>query len=125
MEPWATLIKENKKCIETRSWATKYRGELYIHASLKKIKLDDPKTVKLISLIPEKEMNYGKIICKCTLVDCVYMDKNFLKNIKNNEVEYLCGEYSEGRYAWILKDVQALDNPIYAKGHLSIWNYEE
>ena len=30
----------------------------------------------------------------------------------------------EGRYAWILADIEVLDNPIKAKGHLSIWNYE-
>lgn len=38
IEPWATLIKEGKKVIETRSWKTSYRGELYIHASNKKLK---------------------------------------------------------------------------------------
>ena len=32
-EPWASLIGEHIKLIETRSWATNYRGELYIHAS--------------------------------------------------------------------------------------------
>ena len=37
IEPWATLIKEKKKYIETRTWKTSYRGELYIHASKKKI----------------------------------------------------------------------------------------
>ncbi len=36
-EPCATLIKENVKKVETRSWKTSYRGELYIHASLTKI----------------------------------------------------------------------------------------
>lgn len=29
-EPYATLIKEGKKKVETRSWKTSYRGELYI-----------------------------------------------------------------------------------------------
>ena len=38
IEPWATLIKEKQKFIETRSWKTSYRGELYIHASSKKNK---------------------------------------------------------------------------------------
>ena len=33
-EPFATLIKEKMKLIETRSWKTSYRGELYIHASM-------------------------------------------------------------------------------------------
>ena len=36
-EPFATLIKEKRKCIETRSWKTNYRGELYIHASGKSL----------------------------------------------------------------------------------------
>lgn len=33
-EPFTTLIKDNVKIYETRSWKTKYRGEIYIHASL-------------------------------------------------------------------------------------------
>ena len=31
----------------------------------------------------------------------------------------------EGRYAWILENIQVLGNPIKVKGHLNIWNYEE
>ena len=37
LEPWASLVKEEVKTIETRSWQTKYRGELYIHASKRKL----------------------------------------------------------------------------------------
>lgn len=36
-EPYATLIKNGIKTIETRSWKTNYRGKLYIHASSTKI----------------------------------------------------------------------------------------
>lgn len=32
-QPWATLIAIGAKKIETRSWDTKYRGPLAIHAS--------------------------------------------------------------------------------------------
>lgn len=32
-QPWASLIAEGVKTIETRSWATKHRGPLAIHAS--------------------------------------------------------------------------------------------
>ena len=32
-EPYASLLKDNIKHIETRSWKTNYRGEIYIHAS--------------------------------------------------------------------------------------------
>lgn len=124
IEPWATLIKEGKKVIETRSWKTTYRGELYIHASNKKIKRSDAHINELLKLIPNVSMGYGNIVCKCKLVDCVYMDQEFLEKIKKDKQEFLCGEYSLGRYAWILEDVEVLENSIPAKGHLNIWNYE-
>jgi hypothetical protein len=69
-EPFASLIKENIKLIETRSWKTNYRGELYIHANLSKIKKDE-RTKMLINLLSDKEFNYGCIIAKCKLVDCM------------------------------------------------------
>ena len=125
-EPCATLIKEKKKLIETRSWKTNYRGELYIHASKTKIPKEWRCNLELMSLVNDTLLNYGKIICKCKLVDCVCMTKDFINNIKtNNYQEYICGIYEEGRYAWILEDIEPLDKPIKTKGHLSIWNYEE
>ncbi len=36
-EPYASLIMNGDKKIETRSFKTNYRGPLYIHASGKKI----------------------------------------------------------------------------------------
>ena len=38
----------------------------------------------------------------------------------NNHQEYICAKYEEGRYAWILEDIEPLDKPIKVKGHLSI-----
>ena len=50
------------------------------------------------------------IICKATLVDCIYMTNQYVKDIKeNNYQEYICGEYKEGRYAWILENITVLD----------------
>ena len=36
IQPWATLLAAGKKRIETRSWKTNYRGEILIHAALKR-----------------------------------------------------------------------------------------
>lgn len=124
-EPFATLIKEKKKLVETRSWKTNYRGKLYIHASMTKPSKTDLEDKELLSLVENKEMNFGYIICKCDLVDCIYMTEEYINNIKNNNhQEYICGEYSVGRYAWILENIQVLPNPIKAKGHLGIWNLD-
>ena len=121
-EPFATLIKDGIKQIETRSWKTNYRGKLFIHASLTKNNKSIIGRNELLKLIENKEMNYGNIICECELVDCIYMDEKFLNEIKNNHIEYICGHYDIGRYAWIFTNVKPI-KPIPAKGRLGIWNY--
>lgn len=124
IEPWATLIVSKQKYIETRSWKTSYRGELYIHASKKHINTKDTKIQELLKLLPTQDMNYGKIICKCELVDCIYMDEKFINEIKQNQQEYMCGDYQIGRYAWILEKTELIKTKIEAKGKLNIWNFE-
>lgn len=115
-EPYASLIKMKIKTIETRNFKTNYRGELYIHASLSKSNIDDELS-KLVTPM------YGKIICKCKLVDCVLMTENYIKEIKEKTpMEYKCGLYEVGRYAWILESVEEID-AIEAKGKLGIWNF--
>ena len=109
IEPWASLIKDNIKFIETRSWKTTYRGEIYIHASLKKVSKNDKRIDELIALLKNKNFKYGHIIAKATLIDCIYMDNEFIKKIKNNKTEY----------------ITPLNTPIPVKGKLGIWNYEE
>ena len=123
MEPWGSLIKEKIKYIETRSWKTNYRGELYIHTSLKKIPKKDERIQSLVNLLQDKDIKYGYIIAKCNLLDCIYMDESFVNKIKNeNPIEFMCGEYAVGRYAWILQDKEMI-KPIEAKGHLGLWEY--
>lgn len=119
-EPFASLISKNIKHIETRSWKTNYRGELYIHASL--TKNDTSKRKELLELTKDIDLKPGYILCKCDLIDCIYMDEDFVKNIKNNKIESICGRYEIGRYAWILDNIQII-KPILAKGKLGIWNY--
>lgn len=123
-EPYATLIKEKIKLIETRSWKTNYRGELYIHASISKSNLTK-KDKLFINSIKKLSLNPGSILCKCKLIDCIYMTKEYIEGIKkNNYQEYLCGLYEEGRYAFVLDDIEVLDGIIPAKGKLGIWNYQ-
>ena len=120
-EPYASLIKEKIKTVETRSWKTNYRGELYIHASQSKSPINNK---RLKSLTKNIELNPGHILCKCNLVDCIYMTKEYVEQMKKeNYDEYICGEYKEGRYAWILKDIVPLKEPIKVKGQLNVWNY--
>lgn len=124
-EPYATLIKNNIKYIETRSWKTNYRGELYIHAGLDKVEKKVKNKPGLAELYDENSLNYGCIVCKCNLVDCIYMTEEFINNEKKKNINnFTSGIYEVGRYAWILENIEPI-NPIIAKGKLGIWNYYE
>lgn len=125
MEPWGSLIKEKKKYIETRSWKTNYRGELYIHTSSRKVSKKEQRIQQLITLLEDSNFQYGAIIAKCKLVDCIYMENEWIQELKKQSpIEYLCGEYQVGRYAWILEEIESLKDPIWVKGHLGIWNVD-
>ena len=121
-EPFATLIKDRVKIYETRSWKTNYRGEIYIHASLT---LSKSENVDKANKYLKSKIKPGYILCKCELLDCIPMDKEFIEYIynKTNESDY--GRYAEGRYAWEMKVIEVLDEPISAKGKLGIWNYSD
>ncbi len=123
-EPFATLIKNKKKYIETRSWKTNYRGEIYIHAGVAKLDKSIKARTELSKLYTEDELNFGNIICKCNLVDCVYMDEKFIEEAKKNHDNYVSGYYSVGRYAWILDNIEVI-KPIPKKGQLGIWNFND
>lgn len=126
LEPWASLIKEKVKHIETRSWKTNYRGELYIHASKRKLTKNNYIDYKeQLGLLNDIDFKYGYIIAKCKLVDCKLMTDELIKEVKQNHSEYISGVYKVGRYAWILENIEMLEVPIHANGQLGIWNYEE
>lgn len=76
-----------------------------------------------MSFVKNTPLNYGYIICKCNLKDCIYMNESFIEELKkNNETEYSLGIYEVGRYAWILEDITPIDK-IKTKGKLGIWTY--
>ena len=72
-QPWATLIMQGNKSYEFRSWQTKYRGDLLIHAG----KGIDKEAMKRLAKYIPKELPVGKILGKVTLVDCIKCDDDF------------------------------------------------
>jgi hypothetical protein len=64
--PWAYLITRGSKNIENRSWPTKYRGPVLIHASLN----IDRNACKARGLDPTK-LQTGGVIGIAEIVDCV------------------------------------------------------
>lgn len=140
-EPWATLIAIGAKRIETRSWATRYRGPLAIHAARGGLKLwelhgllnqkpfreafsrasnADAKTVSgyLRAKINGRtvEFNPGCIVAAVNLVECASVEKcHRLGDLACNwkwQEEQAFGNYEPGRFAWITGNLFRLHHPI-------------
>lgn len=132
LQPWASLVVMGAKEIETRSWSTPYRGPLLIHASKGKaggIFADD---LPFKKYIPDfKELPFGYIIGKVMLVNIIPIGTGVLSYANDETLNKLTmeekafGDYSPGRFAWILKEPVCFKNLVSARGSLSLWNFDE
>ena len=120
-QPFATLIAEGIKEYEFRTWETKYRGEVLIHAG----KSIDKEAIKKYAMY---NLDYPKgcIIAKANLTECIKVDDN-MKEILKKKNPYLysstIANTEKQRYAFKLENVIKI-NPIPLKGQLGLWNYE-
>lgn len=95
-QPWANLVAESEKTIETRKWTTSYRGDLIICSSQK----------------PQIEP-FGCAICIVELYHIEPMKKEHEKNA-------CCETYPKAQ-SWFLKNIRKLDRPVPIKGSLGIY----
>ncbi|MDQ6756834.1 MAG: ASCH domain-containing protein [Bacteroidota bacterium] len=128
LQPWASLVVMGVKNIETRSWQTQHRGNLLIHASQGKAGSIFATELPFTKYITDfKKLPFGAIIGVATLTDIVRTEELFLNDAEMNKLtmeEKAFGDYTSGRYAWMLKSPIAFNNPIPARGTLSLWEYE-
>jgi activating signal cointegrator 1 len=155
-QPYATLVAIGAKQIETRSWATSYRGPLAIHAGKGpgllgsyKAMLDlcgtQPFFDALMPIVPnynrycDRESIFdllpvGAIVAVCELVCCKLItggrDRDGWYGVAGRDwpitdQERAFGDYSDGRYAWLLADIRALPEPIPARGAQGLWSWAD
>jgi len=106
-QPWATLIVTGRKTVENRSWATSYRGRLWIHAGLR------PDTSAFATRcageadIDPSQLDLGTIIGSIDLV-----------NIHDTSDSPW---WIPGMLAWELASPARLDTPVSCRGMLGIF----
>lgn len=96
-QPWANLVAEGKKTIETRKWATPYRGDLLICSS------KNPKIEPA-----------GYALCIVNLYHIEPMKKSHEKRA--------CIKVYPGAYSWFLRDLRPLKKLVGVKGKLGVFD---
>jgi len=97
-QPWANMIAAGDKTIETRTWATDYRGDLLIVSS------------RVPAIAPA-----GYALAVVRLVTCRPMTER-------DELEACCRWYPNA-FAWVLDDIRRID-PFPVRGRLGIYEIE-
>lgn len=152
-QPWASLVALGEKRYETRSWSTEYRGPLAIHAAKGVASIGGEKAFRALCedwdevagdfgpfgqalfvagryAVPS-HLPRGQVVAIANLIDCVPMDK-FMRpadgpagwlGVEPGRFEMHFGDYSPGRFAWVLDNVQRMVFPQEAKGYQQLWDW--
>lgn len=150
-QPTASAIALRAKRIETRPWATSYRGLIAIHAAKhwnvhKSISVASswtwcailqPYGIRMGGKVElESVLAFGAIIAVANLVDCRPVETFTVgeldtpRGIKSDSgihewTERMLGDYSLGRFGFVLDDVRPLETPILVRGRQRIFNLDE
>jgi hypothetical protein len=122
-QPWATAIAIGVKSVETRSWRTSYRGQIAIHAAkgFPKHAREFASAEHTLRRLPS-QLPLGAIIAVATIADVTPTEEI---ELQVGAIERIYGDYSQGRFGWILKDVISLPESIPCRGALSLWEVPE
>jgi ASCH domain len=111
-QPWAWAIVEGHKPVENRTWTTRYRGPVLIHAG---VTVRGPEIEYLrdeFRLKPPSrfEIDRGCIVGVAELVDVV---------TRKNAKRY--GRWFLGPYGLVLRNAVALRKPVKVKSQLGLY----
>lgn len=140
-QPWASLIAHGEKKIETRHWQTAYRGPLIIHAAKTRqgLMYAPPLAAQVLAEnanLSIDKLPYGGYLAIADLVDiipselflkldaahrrpCIQITGGGFVRAASHEREF--GDYSPGRFGWILDNVRPLSGLVPARGRQSLW----
>ena len=153
-QPWASLIAQGHKQIETRSWQppiSAIRQPIAIHAAKRLVKPNDVdeetrrKVTELLGSFWYMDVpSYGVVVATATLKAAIKVNPaayddyelTVINEVKRTVAErtgtaidfppheYLFGDFTPGRWLWILTDVQPVDPPIECKGQQGLWQFD-
>lgn len=112
-QPWLDLVLQGRKPIEVRSWSTKYRGTLRLHAS----KTIDLGACTYYGLKPQ-DLVVGCILGSVELLDCVPFTCESWEGLRSSHLNLR--DFEHGLVAWVLDSARRLE-PERCRGRLGLF----
>lgn len=118
-QPWASLIAVGAKTTETRTWAAPrflWGDVLAIHTGEKEDRGLREHDLGVVHFLGTEALPKGAIVAIARLKNCIPTEKS-----RPGTLDDYFGDYSWGRWAWLLVDVQPLAEPVPMTGHQRLW----
>ena len=112
-QPWAWLLVSGHKDIENRTWATRFRGRVYVHAGQRVMPGDFPELrayVHRAGLALPADLPRGAIVGEVTIADCV----------DTSDSPWFCGPYG-----FVLAEPVIYPVPVPCRGQLGFFRVDE
>lgn len=118
-QPFASLIIEGYKEYEFRTWRTKFRGDILIHAGKGVDKKAMEKYKHLVSDCPS-----GCMLGIVTITDCIKIDDEAREMFKDNIVyDNVVNNKDWDGFGFKIENIRKVENTP-ANGKLSLWDFE-
>jgi len=120
LQPWADLIMSGEKRVENRTWPTKYRGRLYIHAGKSREALVtkdvDGQAVCIRTGKRVEDLRFGFVVGVAVLLDCIPIEELRGNSTPAKYPELQSHPYAEGPWCWVLAERPTPIGPWPYKG---------
>lgn len=105
-QPWATLIVAGLKDVENRSWVTRYRGPLVIHAGSPA----DTRERARVAMARFGGLSYPR--------GCIIGVVNVVDVVEGHASEWAVPDM----FHWVLENARAFASPVSVSGSLGLWD---
>ncbi len=149
-QPWASLIAQGTKRCETRGWPPPKQligQRLAIHAGQARLPRDlsAQETAAIeaglgLSAARWAELPFGALVCTAVMEGAYRVGANSrhprrlkitetvsgsvsMDAIELEAAETRFGDFSAGRWAWLLREIELIDPPIPATGRRKVWRW--
>lgn len=141
-QPWASAIALGLKRVETRSWPTKHRGPIAIHAARTKEGVRKGASEAVVrAFVHELGMRsadfydrreleallpFGAIVAVAELVECQEATAEVIAaERRRRPLEVAMGDWWPGRWLWRLDSIEPIDPPVPALGRQGLFEVED
>jgi len=114
-QPWAELILQGRKSIELRTWETKIRGRIAIHAG-KKVKQAACEQYGLDPAILPR----GALVGYVDIAEVIQFDEQTWEELRNEHLA--AGGFPGDLVGWRLANPERLPEPVPMRGRMGFFN---